>query len=371
MPLTRTRATSSDCPAWLEEACELPLGFAQVREDALQDLWVVDHLGVEARVIMVASGGCTAAALAASSRVSCLHLVDPNPAQIALSRLKLRLLRTMGVLERLAVLGHAPMPPTARQARLAAEFEALGLASHALGPTGLVAEMGPDHSGRYECVFAELRRALCDHTDEIHALLQLHDPTEQARRIAPVTGLGRALDDAFDRVMSLPNLVLLFGDGATRNRVESFSRHFARRTRHLFATLPAEHNPYLWQMLRGQFPANIVSPWLAAPPPRRMPRVTWENTSMGAALRFARGKFDFVHLSNILDWLATEDAVAVLELAWAALRPGGAVLIRQLNSTLDIPILGEQFQWEAAQANALHMGDRSFFYRGLYLGRKR
>jgi len=47
------------------------------------------------------------------------------------------------------------------------------------------------------------------------------------------------------------------------------------------------------------------------------------------------------------------------------------VLIRQLNSTLDIPALGAQFAWEESEAAALHAADRSFFYRGLHLGRKR
>ena len=52
------------------------------------------------------------------------------------------------------------------------------------------------------------------------------------------------------------------------------------------------------------------------------------------------GSYDFVHLSNILDWLSPEEARATLDVAHAALRPGGWVLIRQLNSTLDIPCFG-------------------------------
>jgi len=41
---------------------------------------------------MVASGGCTAAVLATMPNVAAIHLVDANPAQLALARLKLRLL---------------------------------------------------------------------------------------------------------------------------------------------------------------------------------------------------------------------------------------------------------------------------------------
>jgi S-adenosylmethionine-diacylglycerol 3-amino-3-carboxypropyl transferase len=91
---------------------------------------------------------------------------------------------------------------------------------------------------------------------------------------------------------------------------------------------------------------------------------------MAPALRAVHSAFDFVHLSNILDWLSEGEATATLDLAWGALRPGGWVLIRQLNSTLDVPALGGRFVWHIDQGRALHARDRSYFYRALHLGRK-
>ncbi len=92
---------------------------------------------------------------------------------------------------------------------------------------------------------------------------------------------------------------------------------------------------------------------------------------MTEALRGAAGIYDFIHLSNILDWLSPEEARTTLDLAHTALRPGGWTLIRQLNSTLDIPRLGSGFDWHTEEAESLHACDRSFFYRALHLGRKR
>src|SRR5262249_23280939 len=199
---------------------------------------------------------------------------------------------------------------------------------------------------------------------------RLSDPDEQSRRLDPATALGRALDEAYDEVLALPNLVRLFGEGATRNRVEPFARHFARRTRHALATLPAPDNPYLRLMLRGQPPDGRFLPWLTADRPERMPEVTYSHGFMADVLATVPGAYDFVHLSNILDWLSPEEARQALELAWRALRPGGWVFLRQLNSTLDIPGLGAPFAWDADRAAALHRRDRSFFYRALHLGRK-
>src|SRR5579859_4230858 len=114
-------------PRWVIEAERQPLAFAQVREDPWLDGWVLERLGDSVRVIQVASGGCTAAALAASGRVAHLHLVDPNPAQLALARLKLRMLQTNSISQRLMLLGHAPLDAEQRKSLLAERLAALGL----------------------------------------------------------------------------------------------------------------------------------------------------------------------------------------------------------------------------------------------------
>lgn len=358
-------------PPWVREAAGWPLAFAQVREDPLLDAEIVSDCGRGARVLMVASGGCTASHLVASGLVSRLHLVDPNPAQLALTRLKLEILYRHSFDERLAILGHRPMPAATRAERLKAILRDLELPADILGSLDWVAEIGPDFAGRYERTFVELRSALRPVQAELDALLCLRDLPEQRRRSQPGTPLGDAIDRGLDEVMSLPNLVALFGEGATRNRVEPFARHFARRTRHALATLPAADNPYLWQMYRGSYPSG------GEPQPasnvrdahKPLPTITWSNAFMNAALAEVDETFDYVHLSNILDWLSPEEARTTLDLAARVLAPGGRVLIRQLNSTLDIPAMGPAFAWQPTAA--MHQKDRSFFYRALHLGRKR
>jgi S-adenosylmethionine-diacylglycerol 3-amino-3-carboxypropyl transferase len=369
--LTLEMGRGNTLPPWALEAALLPVAFAQVREDPLIDAWVVKQLSPDARIIMIASGGCTLAFLAAACRLAQVDVVDPNPAQIALTRLKLHLLQHCDSPERLALLGHAPMPTGEREDRLRAALKALDVPAEALGPPRLWAADGPDHTGRYERVFGQLRRGLEPHAVAVKQLLSLRDPAEQVRRTAQTTNLGKALDQAFAQAMDLPILVHLFGEGATRNRVEPFARHFARRTRHVLETLPAATNPYLWQVLAGGYPPGEEAPWLTAPSPDRLPKITWNPIVMVEALRHSPGSYDFVHLSNVLDWLSPEEARVTLAVAHAALRPGGWAVIRQLNSTLDIPSLGERLSWQTEEAQELHARDRSYFYRGLHLGRKR
>jgi S-adenosylmethionine-diacylglycerol 3-amino-3-carboxypropyl transferase len=354
--------------ARLDEAARLPVAFAQVREDSLIDLDVVRRVDRPARIAMVASGGCTAAALVAEEP-ALLHLVDPNPAQLHLSQLKLHLLLNADPQKRLVILGHSPLANERRRDLLEEAFVKLDLPEDALGPLERVSQLGPDFAGRYEQLFVWLQEDLLPHCEELHALLQLSDTREQTRRVDRSTRLGSALDEAYRRIFDLDVLIPLFGEGATRNRVEPFADHFLRRTRHALTTLPAVNNPYLWQLLRGQYPPGRVIPWLRLPRVTRLPKITSTNSPMAAALAEAPNSFDMVHLSNILDWLSPDEARETLKLAWKSLRPGGWVVVRQLNSTLDIAQLGEFFAW-SDDAAAWHAQDRSFFYRALFVGQK-
>lgn len=325
---------ASPKPRWVVEAERLPLAFAQVREDAEVDRWVVRAVPHPCRVVMTASGGCTAAALAVEPNVTRLTLVDVNPAQLALSRLKLRLLLEKNPAERLALLGHAPMEPGERLAGLGEEGEALG-------PADLVGRLGPDQAGRYERLFAAFR-------------------AEWAKR---------PLEAALDLTFAQPNLEALFPMAASAARVLPHARHFALRIRGALASPAAAENPYLSQILWGCF-RGPVAPWLAAPSPSRLPDLSFHEGDIGDVLAGLTEEADVVHLSNTLDWMGADRAAAVLAAARRALRPGGWVIIRQLNSPLDVPALGEGIDWLEGPSRSLHASDRSFLYRRLWVGRR-
>ena len=82
------------------------------------------------------------------------------------------------------------------------------------------------------------------------------------------------------------------------------------------------------------------------------------------------GAFDFVHLSNILDWLSPDEAALTLEAAGRILKPEGVVIVRQLNSSLEIRKLDCELDWDTAKSASLLKRDRSFFYRSIHVGRK-
>lgn len=288
---------------------------------------------------MIASGGDTAICL---SRLALrrLMVVDTNAAQLALTRCKWQLACQASREQALAWLGHLPME--GRVDAIRATLDQLGLPPDALGPLKWVGQVGGDFVGRYEQLFAALRVALA----------------------------SRSLEEAFAEVMSLDNLVALFGRLATQNPRRSFASHFARRTRLAMRRPNSGKNPFLSQLLSGTFPSGQCWDWLA-PEGWGTPMVGLECIH-GPMLEVLRGlpeaTADLVHLSNVLDWLSADQACELLQAAHHALKVGGRVIVRQLNSSLDIPRLPASLRWDMATGAALEARDRSFFYPQLHLG---
>lgn len=351
---------------WAIAAAELPLAFSQVREDPRLDLEIARGLPTDARVMMIASAGETVVCLARLPLAQLL-LVDVNPAQLALTRCRMHLARTSTSTESMALLGHLPMTLEDRQKRWAGIFGKLDLTNNSLGPLSLVAGLGPDHCGRYEAAFAELRRLLQPQSHKIADFLATTDEQSASRMIASDTETGKALDSAFASALRLENLIALFGEAATQNPRQPFHLHFLQQLRDITSRLAPARNPWIWQLLAGKFPPDAPVDWLLDCPPllvhpdyRCGPmRETLEDSEPGA--------IDFVHLSNILDWLSPEDAAGTLSAAHRALKPGGFILIRQLNSSLEIPKLFPSLHWHREEGDRLQRMDRSFFYPTILL----
>lgn len=332
---------------WLRDAVALPIAFAQVREDPRLDIECCRQLPSGANVVMIASGGDTAVCLA-RMRLSRLVLVDMNPAQLALTRCKLHLARHSTREGALEWLGHRP---SERRESVGNLLATLGLHHDALGPLQFVADRGPDYSGRYEVLFAALRVRM-----------------GRNWRNEPLT-----MEAAFAEVMSLENLVALFGNEATQNPKQPFHEHFTQRSRVALSRPFANENPFLSQLFSGSFARGFEYDWMQEKSwtPLLVEPEFVHSRMRDALEQITAGSVDFVHLSNILDWLAPDEAVAVLQSAHRVLKSGGKVLLRQLNSGLDIPALPSDFLWDTASGRDMAARDRSFFYPEIHLGAKR
>lgn len=349
-----------------------PIAFSIVREDSTQDQEIIKRYFPEEKVsmIMIASGGCTAAQLVSQSSINDLTLVDPNLAQLELTRFKINLLM-LPTQKRLEILGYLPMNPQDRKDIMQGYMKALNIKSDLFGNLDAIASCGLDFTGRYEKVFEALRNHLSNYKEEIENIFKINNIEEQIKYLSSETELGQAFDKAFVEVMSQENLVKLFGKKATANRVQNFSKHFVERIRVYLSNHLASKSPWLANMLLGHFNNNLMFPWLTSKINKDLPEINYVNSFMNNALDQAKpNTYHIVHLSNIIDWLTPEEAEKTLELAYNALKPGGIVIIRQLNSNVDIVKLGKKFNWDLKTSKEFLHNDHSFFYRNFFIGFK-
>lgn len=355
---------------WLDTAVQLPIRFAQVREDPLLDMEVLRQAQPNCKALIIASGGCTACALNTLGRIAELVVVDPNPAQIKLAQLKLLIQREVTGFERYKLLGHEPMNPEHRWTRLAQIASENDLELQSIGPRHVLASRGLDFIGRYEMLFGEVSRRLEPDHENIVRLLKQENEVERILTLGTMVDFVSRLRDTLHDVMDLANLVELFGEEATQNRLQDFSSHFFGRINWAINRMPTHSNHFLWQVLLNRSPPHHTVPWLRMPLPDRVAQVEFHTCSIEEYLIKSEQTFNYIHLSNVLDWLTDEQARCLLSSTWNHLASGGYTLIRQLNSDLNIRGLNDQLEWLVPDANEMLARDRSFFYRNLHLARR-
>ena len=315
-----------------------PLQFAVVREDPRVEFEVLERHPAR-RALLVASGGCTALALAARRPELELTLVDPNPAQLQWVERKV---------EGLANLDRA-------EGRLAFNIDCDD-------PQGL------SEAGNFEALFRSYRRFLFEFAVERS---ELESAFRAERALEPL--VRDLLDHPYWPVahamhFGAPLLEAMFGPDATQHAEPGSYPDYFRRVFERGLTRPdARDNPFLHHVFLGHYldRPGCLPEFLARPP--RDPRYVALEQSLGEVEDF--GRYDFIGLSNVMDWMGPEDVAGLLGRLRAEARPGATVLWRQLNNDRDLQEqLAPEFRFDRDLQVRLHRADRSLFYSSLHVG---
>ncbi len=344
----------------LDHAKTFPVMFSQVREDPRIDLEIIDTIpNKKAKVLMVASGGCTLSVLAHHQKVTGIDAVDVSPAQIDLCKLKLFLLN-MPLKSRAELLGHLPL--TNRLEKLTEICSSLSICPESFGDLKAVNTYGPDYIGRYEWLFRAFSERF-KKTHLGHQLLQIKSMKEQKELLHQDLSEVRAL---FDTIFSLDTLTELFGPNAVQNRKTSYSDHFYTRFKWTLSHQAIHSNPFFYQFAYLTYPKGTQTHFLSLPQSKPN-RVQFHTMDMLKYLISHQSEsYDYIHLSNILDWLDIGSVKQVLDQASRVLKRGGKLSLRQLNSTVEI----EDTSALSFDVLCDDTRDLSFFYPKIYVGEK-
>jgi len=328
--------------------------FSQVREDPRIDLEVARRVaarrGEPARVLLVASGGCTAVSLLASDDVAEIHAVDVNAAQLHLTELRQRAALALESRPLRALLGEGDAAPRlaiyrALRPRLSPEARA-----HWDARPEQVG-FGVNRVGRFEALFRDLSSRLA--SGDFHA----------------------AFAAAFER----GELVATFGEAAVAYSMDrSFADHFEAVFRAAMERWEPQDCYFLHQALRDAYPRDPAQlpPYFAADFAARARAAGPDRLHLHLG-PFAEQlerlgdaePFDLVQTSNISDWMPQPALDAMLEAVRRRLRPGGAVLGRRLNGDHVLAdYVARHFDLDRELSASLHADDRSFFYGEVVVG---
>jgi S-adenosylmethionine-diacylglycerol 3-amino-3-carboxypropyl transferase len=352
------------------------LAFSQVREDWRIEWQILDRLQRRAdqpplRVLLVASGGCTALSLLAHPSVGQIDAVDLNPAQLELVELRRSVLQHLSSPEQLDLIGDSQAEEfcsTADQ-RLAI-YERLR--PHLPGPTRAFWDArqnqigyGVNQVGRFEQLFREL--ALTFTRQDMQPLT---DPDEA---IQPP--FWQAI---FGRVFERQKLIALFGEAAVNYSMDrSFGSHFATVFAQALDQFEPTENYFLTQIWTGRYapgPDGLPLYLQPAALPTIQPNLSKLRLHAGKFVEQLQrlagaGQYDLIQFSNLSDWMPAAERDQMLSLIRSSLSPGGAVIGRRLNGDHNLTnMMADYFEVDRPLSRALQIADRSFFYPEVVIG---
>lgn len=302
------------------------LKFAVVREDSELERELIRRVDAR-RVLLVASGGCTALNLLAELPSLEVTAFDQNPLQLA---------------------------------HVADKAEAAAAGALARLNVDDATEDGLNQRGEFEALFRLLRTMLAAFVAAPGELERLFvAPADERAAIVERWAAHRYWPALFASSFADGLLHAMFGPAATQHAAPgSYPGYFQRLFERGLRRADAAHNPFLQHVLLGAYRAADAPPYTRARSPRRPELVAGDLASVPALERF-----DLYSLSNVFDW--SDDALVA---AWAgrlkrAARPGSVVLLRQLNNERDLRRwFAPEFRFDDALGEALLARDRSLFY---------
>lgn len=300
--------------------------FAVVREDPDVEHALCLHTKAE-RALVVASGGCTALTLA--HRIPGLGVTAFDFARGQLDHVERK-----------------------QRAVASCDLGALNV--------GDDAAEGLNQCGEFESLFRTLRRFLEEMVAPPDELARYFDPgTSLADRAALVSSwrTNRYWPVAFSLATHDALLHAMFGPAATQHAAPgSYPGYFQRAFERGLARDDGASNPFLAHVLLGAYLPGREPDYVRA---ARLLPVELVEGQLPDVPHLER--FDVVSLSNVFDW--SDDAVVR---AWHAalekLRPGTAVVIRQLNNQRDLARLLPCLAFDARLGAELTASERSLFY---------
>jgi S-adenosylmethionine-diacylglycerol 3-amino-3-carboxypropyl transferase len=350
------------------------LAFSQVREDYNIELRVIDRLiqtqNYPLRILLIASGGCTALSLLTLPEVGEIVAVDANIAQLHLVELRRQALLHLPLVEQLDLLGTNLEISASNRLELYQKITDKLPTSTRKYWNDRPAEIsfGVNRVGRFEGLFRELSARFVE--------VGL-DPIAE-----PITAINsKHWRSIFAEVFDRDRLIATFGESAVNYSMDrSFGEHFADVFARALQKYQLTDNYFITQVWRDRYADGIDGVPLYLQPQAQLAiekfgtdrLKLYHGIFIDKLLELGTDRpFDLIQFSNISDWMPRHDLNAMVKTAVNFLNPGGALIGRRLNGDHHlVTVMNDWITVDREFSHELLELDRSYFYREVVVGFK-
>ncbi|MBI3632562.1 MAG: DUF3419 family protein [Candidatus Vogelbacteria bacterium] len=311
--------------------------FAVVREDPAIEINLTKNINAK-KVLLVASGGCTAFSLKSTFPDVEITLVDPNQAQLDLIKRKISALKTNGP-----------------------DFKDIF-------NIDTDSQSGLNNCGNFESLFKGLRELLFDLVmpkSQFITFFDGHIPNEQ---FVKELVSNKYWSTAFKLFFSDPLLNTMFGKDATQHAVPgSYPEYFQKVLENGLKNTLAKDNYFLHHIFLGNYVdrKNCLPMYLSNIPSN----LDFEFINAPLQNVDNLGQFDLISLSNIFDWMSDTEITKLADLLKNKVASDTTILFRQLNNPSDYyKFFKPEFNFDKDLEDSLLTKDKSLFYSKINVG---
>jgi len=349
------------------------IAFSQVREDPELDLLVLESIKTkDKKALVIGSGGCSILTLLLDQNIEKLDVIDANIDQIELIKLKIALLKNSNTQEFIQFTEGQNINYRNKFLNNIKNDEFFNKEYWKEPHNFNQLISGINQAGVFERLFKNLR----DEFTDCPMLIENNDEW----------------DAAFETVFNRSNLISAFGENAVKYSMsKEFTEHFSEVMSKAIKKYQFENNYFLDQIFKGQYNEDL--PIFLDEENKKiilsnLHKLNFINKPFHEYVKETNQTYDFIHTSNITDWLPLDILDGMYKDIYTKLNVKGKVMSRRLNGDHSlIDIVGKIFQTSknALRDHAvsyqtrftendlidLKEEDKSFFYNEVFFGEKK
>ena len=353
------------------KAPQSDIAFSQVREDCEIEWQILDRLSQlipdrPLRVLIVASGGCTALNLLAHPHIGEITAVDANPAQIQLLKLRCAAIAHLSIVSQYCLIASGGDGKQKQRLDLYHQLrDNLSEDTRTFWDQRLdEIAFGVNQVGRFEQLFRSLAQAF-----SAQGLDPLNNPEAaiQSKHWRPI----------FERIFDRKILVQTFGESAVNYSMDrSFGEHFADVFARVLQRNDCRQNYFLTQVWNDRYEGNM--PIYMQPETQPTVRSSLGKLKLKQSLFIdflthhrTVEPYDLIQFSNLSDWMSIVELKQMMTQITGCLSPQGAVIGRRLNGDHELnKVMANFFNIDLSRSRQSQIQDRSFFYQEVVVGWK-